>query len=48
MNLKEVRSPERLLDEVALFLHSDLAALPEPRRAAILKLHQTEAVLKDK
>ncbi len=32
MNLKEVRSPERLLDETALFLHSDVAKLPEARR----------------
>ncbi len=49
MNLKEVRSPERLLsDEAALFLHCDLAKLPEAKRQAIQKLHQTETVLKDK
>ena len=48
MNLKEVRSLERLLDETALFLHWDLAVLPQAIRSAIQKIHQTEAVLKDK
>jgi CheY-like chemotaxis protein len=48
MNLKEARSVERLLDETALFLHSDISKLPEPKRAAIQKLHETEAVLKNK
>ena len=48
MNLKEARSIERLLDETALFLHCDLGRLPEAKRAAIQKLHETETVLKDK
>jgi CheY-like chemotaxis protein len=48
MNLKEVRSPERLLDETALFLHCDINALPDAKQAAIQKLHQAETVLKDK
>jgi CheY-like chemotaxis protein len=48
MNLKEARSQERLLDEVALFLHTDLNALPETRRGSIQKLHETETILKDK
>jgi hypothetical protein len=48
MNLKEVRSPERLQDETALLLHSDITKLPEDRKAAIQKLHQTETILKDK
>ncbi|HEX3800048.1 MAG TPA: HAMP domain-containing protein [Verrucomicrobiae bacterium] len=48
MNLKEVRSPERLLDEAALFLHCDIGKLPEAKRKAIQKLHETETVLKDK
>jgi HAMP domain-containing protein/signal transduction histidine kinase/DNA-binding response OmpR family regulator len=48
MNLQEVRSPERLLDETALFLHSDMSRMPEGRRVAIQKLHQTETILKDK
>ena len=48
MNLKEVRSPERLLDEAALFLHCAMSQLPEAKRMAIQKLHQAETVLKDK
>jgi signal transduction histidine kinase/DNA-binding response OmpR family regulator len=48
MNLKEVRSPERLLDETALFLHSNMTQLPEARKGSIQKLHQTETILKDK
>jgi HAMP domain-containing protein/signal transduction histidine kinase/CheY-like chemotaxis protein len=48
MNLKEVRSPERLVDEVALMLHSDVNKLPEAKRNAVLNLHQTETVLKGK
>ena len=48
MNLKEVRSPERLIDETALFLHSNVTKLPEARRGAIQKLHETETILKDK
>ncbi|HZV33485.1 MAG TPA: response regulator, partial [Verrucomicrobiae bacterium] len=48
MNLKEARSPERLLDECALFLHQDINLLPESKRMGIQKLHQAETVLKDK
>jgi len=48
MNLKEVRSPERLLDEAALFLHRPLSSLPEEKRSVIQKLHETETVLKEK
>jgi CheY-like chemotaxis protein len=48
MNLKEVRSPERLQDEAALVLHSNISKLPEARRGSIQKLHETETVLKDK
>jgi signal transduction histidine kinase/DNA-binding response OmpR family regulator len=48
MNLKEVRSMERLLDELALFLHMEVARLPEAVRSSIQKIHQTEAVLKDR
>ena len=48
MNLKEARSPERLMDEAALFLHADIRSLPEDKRQTIQKLHETETVLKDK
>ena len=40
--LKGVRSPERLLDETALFLHRVVADLPESRQADMLR-HCTKA-----
>jgi HAMP domain-containing protein/CheY-like chemotaxis protein/signal transduction histidine kinase len=43
--LKDVQSPERLLDETSLFLHRVLAALPESKRKMIEALHgSTEAL----
>jgi CheY-like chemotaxis protein/HAMP domain-containing protein len=44
--LKDVRSPERLLDETALFLHRVVADLPEPRRQMIERLHRSNDVLR--
>jgi HAMP domain-containing protein/CheY-like chemotaxis protein/signal transduction histidine kinase len=38
--LKDVRSPERLLDETALFLHRPAGDLPEPQREVLSRLHQ--------
>jgi hypothetical protein len=46
--LKEVRSPERLVDEAALFLHRVPGALPESRRQIIDQLHSAGAVLAGK
>jgi CheY-like chemotaxis protein len=46
MNMREVRSLERLMDEAALFLHTEIARLPESRREGIQRLHQTEQVLR--
>jgi HAMP domain-containing protein/signal transduction histidine kinase/CheY-like chemotaxis protein len=46
--LKDVRSPERLIDEVALFLHRPLSAMPEPVRGEIEKLHSPGMVLAGK
>ena len=46
--LKDVRSPERLLDEVNLFLHRVTANLPEPKRKIIEKLYNAEAPLTGK
>jgi CheY-like chemotaxis protein/signal transduction histidine kinase/HAMP domain-containing protein len=37
--LKDVQSPERLLDETSLFLHRVIADLPEHKRRMIDKLH---------
>ncbi|HEY3804054.1 MAG TPA: HAMP domain-containing protein [Kofleriaceae bacterium] len=43
--LKDVQSPERLLDETALFLHRVIADLPEEKRRMIERLHgSTEAL----
>jgi CheY-like chemotaxis protein/HAMP domain-containing protein len=46
--LKDVRSPERLLDETALFLHRNSAHLPEQKRQMIEKLHQSDTLLAGK
>jgi CheY-like chemotaxis protein len=43
--LKGVQSPERLLDETALFLHRVVAELPEPKRRMLEHLHQTSEAL---
>jgi hypothetical protein len=48
MNLREARSSERLLDEATLFLHYDVARLPETKRQALEKLRHTDTVLADK
>jgi HAMP domain-containing protein/CheY-like chemotaxis protein/signal transduction histidine kinase len=46
--VKDVRSPERLLDETALFLHRVQANLPQPKRQILEQLHQTDPVLTGK
>jgi HAMP domain-containing protein/CheY-like chemotaxis protein/signal transduction histidine kinase len=46
--VKDVRSPERLLDETALFLHRVQANLPEPQRLMLEQLQQTDPVLSNK
>jgi CheY-like chemotaxis protein len=46
--VKGVRSPERLLDETALFLHRVVADLPEEKQQTIKRLHDKEALLNDK
>ena len=46
--LKDARSPERLLDETALFLHRDATRLPEDKRAIVERLHSSAEVLSGK
>jgi CheY-like chemotaxis protein/signal transduction histidine kinase/HAMP domain-containing protein len=46
--LKGVQSPERLLDETALFLHRAVADLPPAKQAMLERLHQTDEVLHGK
>ncbi len=43
--LKGVQSPERLLDETALFLHRVVASLPEPKRRMLERLHASDEAL---
>ncbi len=42
--VKDVRSPERLLDETALFLHRVESHLPPERRRVLEQLHSADAV----
>jgi CheY-like chemotaxis protein len=44
--LKDVQSPERLLDETALFLHRVLADLPPGKQQMLERLHSTNEVLR--
>jgi CheY-like chemotaxis protein len=44
--IKDVQSPERLLDETALFLHRNVAALPEPMQKMLESLHGSNEVLR--
>ena len=46
--VKDVRSPERLLNETALFLHRVQANLPQTKRQMLEKLYQTDPVLTGK
>jgi CheY-like chemotaxis protein/signal transduction histidine kinase len=44
--LKDVRSPERLLDETALFLHRSITDLPEEKQKIIDRLHRSNEILR--
>jgi signal transduction histidine kinase/DNA-binding response OmpR family regulator len=46
--VKDVRSPERLLDETALFLHRIEARLPSEKRKMLEQLHNADAVFEGK
>jgi CheY-like chemotaxis protein len=46
--LKDVESPERLLDETALFLHREVANLPADKQKMLERLHQSDEALADK
>ncbi len=46
--VRGVKSPERLLDETALFLHQVIADLPATKQQTIQKLYRQEDVLWDK
>jgi CheY-like chemotaxis protein len=44
--LKDVQSPERLLDETALFLHRVVNQLPQPKQAMLKRLQNSDEVLR--
>jgi CheY-like chemotaxis protein/HAMP domain-containing protein len=46
--VKDVRSPERLLDETALFLHRVESKLPAEKRRMLEQLHSSDDVFKGK
>ncbi len=46
--VKDVKSPERLLEETALFLHRVQANLPEPKRRILEQLRHQDPVLSGK
>lgn len=46
--IKGVRSEDRLLDEVSLFLHRMVSKLPPQKQQIIARLHDDDAVFKDK
>ncbi|MBW3550003.1 MAG: response regulator [Proteobacteria bacterium] len=46
--IKGVESPERLLDETALFLHRVIADLPPGKQRMVERLHTSDEVLQDK
>ena len=46
--MKDVRSPERLFDQTALWLHRDAASLPEEKREILRRLHDPDALLSGK
>jgi CheY-like chemotaxis protein/HAMP domain-containing protein len=46
--LKDVRSPERLFDETALFLHRAVSDLPQAKREMLQRLHGSDDVLRDR
>jgi signal transduction histidine kinase/CheY-like chemotaxis protein len=46
--VKDVRSPERLFDQTALWLHRDVSKLPADKRDLLRRLHDPNAILAGK
>jgi HAMP domain-containing protein/CheY-like chemotaxis protein/signal transduction histidine kinase len=46
--LKDVQSPERLLDETALFLHRVVSDLPEAKQKMLERLHSSNEALRNR
>jgi CheY-like chemotaxis protein len=46
--VKDVRSPERLFDQTALWLHRDVSRLPKEKRDLLHRMHDPNAILAGK
>ncbi|MFL5241778.1 MAG: HAMP domain-containing protein [Gemmataceae bacterium] len=46
--VRQIHSPERLLDQTALFLHSPISKLPKGKREVVERLYQTDKALAGK
>jgi CheY-like chemotaxis protein len=46
--IKDAKSPERLLDETALFLHRVESSLPDDKRRMLEQLHRSDSVFEGK
>jgi len=46
--VKGVESPERLLDETALFLHREISHMPAAQQSIVRRLHESDDVLRQK
>jgi HAMP domain-containing protein/signal transduction histidine kinase/CheY-like chemotaxis protein len=46
--LKDVQSPERLLDETALFLHRVVTDLPTGKQAMLQRIHESKEILRNR
>ena len=46
--MRDTRSPERLLEQASLFLHRDLAKMPESHRTVLTALHDSDEALQGK
>ena len=46
--MRDVHSPERLLEQASFFLHRDLAKMPEAHRTVLEDLHDADEVLQGK
>jgi len=46
--VRDIRSPERLLEQASLFLHRDFTKMPEGHRSLLAALHDSDEVLQGK
>ena len=46
--VRDIRSPDRLLEQASLFLHRDFTKMPEGHRTVLAALHDSDEVLQGK